>query len=209
LDLGTGFYSINGVEISNACQDGIMGEFGVHDGSISNSNIGMLGYAVPGYSSYGIGFIGGYNNFLMGNTMAGSGAPGAIGIRSATDNSPLIESTNNVLVNNEINTGLNGFSGGAYMLDGPTDEVLPGYSTIAVSGDFAQSNTCGLRVKAGSSCTFLVTFTPTAVGTRGGSLTIIDSVSGSAQTASLSGEGLAVTNSEEKQPASSISSGHR
>jgi len=41
---------------------------------------------------------------------------------------------------------------------------------IQVTGDFAQSNNCPATVLAGSSCAFKITFTPTASGTRSGSL---------------------------------------
>jgi len=62
----------------------------------------------------------------------------------------------------------------------------------ANSGDFAQTNTCGSSVAAGSSCTINVTFTPTAVGARTASLTITDNsdnLAGNTQTVSLSGTG--------------------
>ena len=41
---------------------------------------------------------------------------------------------------------------------------------IQVTGDFAQSNNCRATVRAGSSCALQITFTPTASGTRSGSL---------------------------------------
>jgi hypothetical protein len=67
-------------------------------------------------------------------------------------------------------------------------------SSIGISGDFAQTNTCGSSVAAGGSCTINVTFTPTATGTRSGTLTITDDnnlVAGSTQTVSLTGTGTA------------------
>jgi hypothetical protein len=72
----------------------------------------------------------------------------------------------------------------------------PGGSSISVtgiqaSGDFAQTNNCGASVAANSSCTVNVTFTPTASGTRNGSLTITDSASNSPQTVTLGGTGTA------------------
>ncbi len=56
-------------------------------------------------------------------------------------------------------------------------------------GDFAQSNTCGASVASGGGCTISVTFTPSATGTRVGTLTITDNASGSPQTVSLTGSG--------------------
>jgi hypothetical protein len=61
--------------------------------------------------------------------------------------------------------------------------------TITVSGDFAQTNTCGGSVAVNGSCTISVTFTPTAAGTRNGALTIVDNASNSPQTVSLTGTG--------------------
>jgi len=65
-------------------------------------------------------------------------------------------------------------------------------SGISVSGDFAQTSNCPLSpntLAAGSSCTVSITFTPTALGARTGTLTITDSANTSPQTASLSGSG--------------------
>lgn len=47
---------------------------------------------------------------------------------------------------------------------------------IEVSGDFAQSNNCPTTMPAASSCAINVTFTPTALGIRRGTLTISDNV---------------------------------
>jgi RHS repeat-associated protein len=70
--------------------------------------------------------------------------------------------------------------------------VLLNISSIAASGDFAQRNTCGTTLLAKGHCTIGVTFTPSAVGARTGSVTITDDASNSPQTVALSGTGLAV-----------------
>ncbi len=62
-------------------------------------------------------------------------------------------------------------------------------SSILASGDFAESDTCGASVAAAGSCTFSVTFTPTAVGTRSGSIVLQDDAAGSPHTISLEGIG--------------------
>ena len=64
-------------------------------------------------------------------------------------------------------------------------------NSIAASGDFAQTNTCGSSVAINASCTITVTFTPTAEGTRTGSVSISDNASGSPQAVTLTGTGLA------------------
>jgi len=63
----------------------------------------------------------------------------------------------------------------------------------ANSGDFAQTSNCGGVVGAGSNCTISVTFTPSASGTRTASLTVADNASGSPQSVSLTGTGMAPT----------------
>jgi hypothetical protein len=61
-------------------------------------------------------------------------------------------------------------------------------SNIQVSGDFSQVNTCG-AVVAGSSCTIMVSFLPTAAGNRTGTLVVNDNAAGSFQAIPLSGTG--------------------
>ena len=62
-------------------------------------------------------------------------------------------------------------------------------TSISVSGDFAQTNNCGKSLGRLSSCTITVTFSPTAVGTRTGVVTVKTPVGNS--TANLSGTGIA------------------
>jgi hypothetical protein len=65
-------------------------------------------------------------------------------------------------------------------------------SSIATSGDFAltaSTKPCGSTLAAGKNCKIEVTFTPTASGTRTGTLTITDNAPGSPQTVALSGTG--------------------
>jgi uncharacterized protein YjdB len=64
---------------------------------------------------------------------------------------------------------------------------------ISTSGDFAQTSNCPLSpntLAAKLSCTISITFTPTAVGTRTGTLTVSDNASNSPQTAQLTGTGV-------------------
>ncbi len=60
---------------------------------------------------------------------------------------------------------------------------------ISASGDFGQSNNCGSSLAANSSCAISVRFSPTAIGTRTGTLTVTDSAG--TQTSTLSGTGVA------------------
>lgn len=60
-------------------------------------------------------------------------------------------------------------------------------ASITVSGDFAQTNDCGLSIDAGASCTITVTFTPTATGAESGQILITDNAIGSPQAITLAG----------------------
>lgn len=65
-------------------------------------------------------------------------------------------------------------------------------TSIQVTGDFAQTNKCGSQIRHGYECNIAVTFTPTAAGTRTGTLTITDSDPTSPQTYQLTGTGTYV-----------------
>jgi hypothetical protein len=65
-------------------------------------------------------------------------------------------------------------------------------SSIATTGDYAQTNNCGASLGVGASCSINVSFTPTTTGTRSGTLSVTDNASGSPQTVALSGSGIAV-----------------
>src|SRR5208283_1551673 len=59
-------------------------------------------------------------------------------------------------------------------------------TSVTASGNFAATS-CSTPVAPGKSCTISVTFTPTAVGSTKGTLTVTDDASTSPQTLSLSG----------------------
>jgi hypothetical protein len=69
-------------------------------------------------------------------------------------------------------------------------------TAITASGDFAETNTCGIAtgipaavLNPSTSCAISITFTPTASGSRTGSVTIADNASGGSQAVSLIGTG--------------------
>jgi len=70
-----------------------------------------------------------------------------------------------------------------------TGTAAANVSSIAVSGDFLQTNTCASSIAAGASCTVNVSFRPTASGTRTGTLTITSNATNSPTTVPLSGTG--------------------
>jgi hypothetical protein len=63
-------------------------------------------------------------------------------------------------------------------------------TSIMASGDYAQTNTCGTSVVAGGNCLINVSFSPTALGTRTGAITITDNAPGSLQSIAISGTGI-------------------
>jgi len=61
---------------------------------------------------------------------------------------------------------------------------------VATTGDFSQTNSCGSSVAPAASCTLTVTFSPTASGTRTGTLIVTDNAQGSPHTVNLTGTGV-------------------
>ena len=62
--------------------------------------------------------------------------------------------------------------------------------TGAQSGDFAQTNTCGVSLAVNASCTISVTFKPTVAAVRSATVAITDNAAGSPQTILLTGTGV-------------------
>jgi FG-GAP-like repeat/Abnormal spindle-like microcephaly-assoc'd, ASPM-SPD-2-Hydin/Bacterial Ig-like domain (group 3)/FG-GAP repeat len=73
-----------------------------------------------------------------------------------------------------------------------TGQVPVSVTSIAASGDFSGTNTCGSSVGVGANCTISVIFTPTDSGSRTGTLAITDNAGGSPQTVALTGTGTLV-----------------
>ena len=73
-----------------------------------------------------------------------------------------------------------------------TGSAAMSVTSIAASGDFAETNTCGASLTAAASCTISITFTPTAAGIRAGTVSVTDNATDSPQTVALSGTGTSV-----------------
>ena len=65
-------------------------------------------------------------------------------------------------------------------------------TSIAASAPYAQTNTCPASLAAGANCSISVTFTPTAVGSLPGTISVTDNATGSPQTVTLTGSGTTV-----------------
>ena len=62
-------------------------------------------------------------------------------------------------------------------------------ASTTVTGDFAETDDCGTTVAAASFCTFTVTFTPTAAGSRFGFILLADNAAGTPHVINLIGDG--------------------
>jgi hypothetical protein len=65
--------------------------------------------------------------------------------------------------------------------------------SFGTTGDFAivaGSNTCGASLAVGAQCSAQIAFSPTAAGSRAGSLTVVDNAASSPQSLQLSGTGV-------------------
>jgi len=74
-----------------------------------------------------------------------------------------------------------------------TGTVVLSISNIQIVGDFGQANNCPANLAIGTSCSFSITFSPTASGNRSGSLLISDNAPGGSQSVGLTGSGLDFT----------------
>jgi len=78
-----------------------------------------------------------------------------------------------------------------------TGTLAVSISSIALTGtnmsSFVSSNTCGVTVSAGASCTISFRFVPAAAGSLSAALTVTDNATGSPQSVALSGTGTGPT----------------
>lgn len=123
---------------------------------------------------------------------------GTLTISSNAPNSPhTVALSGSGAASLSFSTGSLGFGSRAVGTISPAQSVTltnPGNAGIAiaginVSGDFDQTNTCPATLAPGTSCTVSVTFTPSAVGSRSGTLTVTSAAPGSPHTVSLLGFG--------------------
>jgi hypothetical protein len=66
-------------------------------------------------------------------------------------------------------------------------------TAVTMSGDYSETDNCGTlpaTLTAGSTCVFIITFTPTQLGARPGSLTINDNAATPSQTVTFTGTGV-------------------
>lgn len=116
-----------------------------------------------------------------------AGSPQSVSL-SGTGTSPASASlTPSTLNFGSVNTGSHSGSQGVVLSN--TGGSALTVASISASGDFGQTNNCGATLAAGANCQANVTFTPTATGTRSGTLTVTDNAAGGSQSVGLSGTG--------------------
>jgi hypothetical protein len=115
---------------------------------------------------------------IVGLSGTGSGAPGvSLSPASLTFGSQTIDSTSAAQTFTLTNTG-----SGPLMI-----------SSVATTGNYSQTNTCGTSVAAGANCTISVVFTPTSTGTLLGTVVVSDNAANSPQTGTMTGTGTTST----------------
>jgi parallel beta-helix repeat protein len=182
--------TVSGVNLNNVTIAGT-GTFALQEqtgGTASFSNVTATGVngPAPVYSCEGGNFSvtdGGGNSGISGTAYCGGWPTPVYPPYPATG----VAATPSALNFGSVATGSTS-PAQAVTVTNPTGSAAA-VSSIATTGDFAQTNTCGSSIAAHGSCTVNVTFKPTASGSRTGSLTV--NAGGVTNTVSLSGTGTA------------------
>jgi len=182
--------TVSGVNLNNVTIAGT-GTFALQEqtgGTATMTNVVATGVAQnpPSYSCEG-------SNFVITDGGGNSGiSPTQCGPTNPTPIFPAVPATGVTVTPGALNFGsvATGATSAAQTVtvSNPTASAAA-VSSITVTGDFAQTNTCGTSIAANGSCTVNVTFTPTATGSRSGTLTV--NAGGITNTVSLSGTGTA------------------
>ena len=182
---------VNGVNLNNVTIAGT-GTFALQEqdpGTATATNVVATGVAqanagnAPSYSCEGSGFTitdGGGNSGITPTQCNGFPAP----VYPPYPNSGVTVAPS-ALNFGSVTTGSTS-SAQTVTVSNPTSSAAS-VSSISASGDFAQTSTCGSSIAANGSCTVSVKFTPTATGSRTGTLTV--NAGGVTNSVSLSGTG--------------------
>ncbi|MEV0644955.1 discoidin domain-containing protein [Phytomonospora sp. NPDC050363] len=160
--------------------------------SFTNVTATGIGFTEPIYSCLGSGFAitqGGGNsgwNEKLPNTYCGPFPPPNYGGTQPTG--PRIALSPGGLAFGDQQVGTSS-SPRTVTISNPGDATA-NISSVAVSGDYSRTTTCGSTLAAGASCTASVTFTPSAAGARSGALSVSSNASGSPHSIGLSGNGV-------------------
>ena len=172
--------------------------------------------SVSGVTASGVGVAGAYNNAYPSNTAGGFTFNLGSG-NSGWSTTPVLTTFPDpvqpgALRANPASLSFGDVAAGSTSGAQTVTVTNPGSSAVSVSsvsvtGQFSQTNTCGGSIAAGGSCTASVKFAPTSGGALSGTLSVATSAPGSPLTVPLSGTGVtATTNLAQGQPATASSS---
>jgi hypothetical protein len=119
----------------------------------------------------------GYSSSPLTLNLSGVGQGGTVSLSASTLTFP------------SVNVGA--LSSGQTLTLSNTGGLPLNVSGITISGDFSQTTTCGTSVAAGGNCSIIVSFMPTAAGTRSGTLTVAQDA-GNPITVTLTGGGVTI-----------------
>ena len=171
--------------------------------------------SVSGVTASGVGVAGAYNDAYPSNTAGGytfnlgSGNSGwsttpVLTTFPAPVQAGTLTSSPSSLSFGDVNSGSTSAAQTVTVTNPGTSAVS--VSSVGVTGNFTQTNTCGSSIAAGGSCTVSVKFAPTSGGPLTGTLSVATSAPGSPLTVALSGTGVtATTNLALGQPATASS----
>jgi F5/8 type C domain/Pectate lyase superfamily protein/Abnormal spindle-like microcephaly-assoc'd, ASPM-SPD-2-Hydin len=194
--------------------------------NISNVNVANVGTtvmqaettgsaSVSGVTASGVGVAGAYNYAYPSNTAGaytfnlGSGNSGwsttpVLTAYPEPVQAGTLTSSASALSFGDVNSGSTSSAQTVTVTNPGTSAVS--VSSVSVTGDYSQTNTCGSSIAAGGSCTVSVKFSPTSGGPLTGTLSVATSAPGSPLTVALSGTGVtATTNLALGQPATASS----
>jgi F5/8 type C domain/Pectate lyase superfamily protein/Abnormal spindle-like microcephaly-assoc'd, ASPM-SPD-2-Hydin len=194
--------------------------------SISNVNVQNVGTvvmqaettgsaSVSGVTASGVGVPGAYNDAYPSNTAGGftfnlgsgnsgwSTTPVLTAFPEPAQPGTLTSSASSLSFG-DVNSGSTSAAQTVTVTNPGTSAVS--VSSVGVTGNFTQTNTCGSSIAAGGSCTVSVKFAPTSGGALTGTLSVASSAPGSPLTVALSGTGVtATTNLAQGQPVTASS----
>jgi hypothetical protein len=202
-------YAISGLSISNVNVQnvGTVVMQAETSGSASVSGVTASGVGVPGAYNDGYDsgtYTPGAFTFNLGSGNSGWSTTPVLTTFPAPVQAGTLTSSASSLSFGDVNSGSTSAAQTVTVTNPATSAVS--VSSVGVTGNFSQTNTCGTSIAAGGSCTISVKFSPTSGGPLTGTLSVATSAPGSPLTVALSGTGVtATTNLALGQPATASS----
>jgi hypothetical protein len=187
-------YSVTGVNISNVTVENV--------GTVVNQAETTGSATFTNVTASGVGVLGAYNYSYPGDTAGAFTLTQASG-DTGWSTTPVLTSFPEPVQPGALSVSPTSLSFGdvtsgstsaaqAVTVSNPGSSAAS-VSSISVTGQFSQTNTCGSSIAAGGSCTVSVKFAPTSGGALTGTLSVATSAPGSPDTVALSGTGVTST----------------